>query len=138
MNKLKNILIEKGIKPTYHRLKILKYIYKNIVSHPNVEVIYDALKDDIPTISMTTIYNTLNAFLKKGLVSSVIITGTEMRYDYNTSHHHHFLCRKCGKIFDIDIECPYVTDERSSISGHGIEELHGYFKGICKNCMETS
>ncbi len=137
MNKFKNILKQKNIKPTYHRLKILEYIVENMGTHPTAEMIYDALKGEIPTISMTTVYNTMNSFLDKGLVTPVIITGTEVRYDYNKSHHHHLQCRKCGKIFDIDIECPLALGKKKFINGHRIEEVHGYFKGICKNCLKS-
>lgn len=134
LDKLKNILKQKNIKPTYHRLKTLEYIVENIGTHPTAEMIYDALKDEIPTISMTTVYNTMNSFLDKGLVTSVIITGTEVRYDYNTSPHHHFQCRKCGKIFNIDVKCSYATGKKKVVNGHKIEKVHGYFKGICRNC----
>lgn len=138
MDKLKNILKQKNIKPTYHRLKTLEYIVENIGTHPTAEMIYDALKGEIPTISMTTVYNTMNSFLDKGLVTSVIITGTEVRYDYNKSYHHHLQCRKCGKIFDIDVKCPFATGEKKLVNGHKIEEVHGYFKGICRNCSKST
>ena len=94
MKKLENILTKIDLKPTYQRIKVLEYLNKHMNSHHTVEVIYEALSKNIPTMSMTTIYNTLNAFLEKGLVSAVTITGTEIRYDFNTSSHHHFLCKK--------------------------------------------
>jgi Fe2+ or Zn2+ uptake regulation protein len=134
MGKLKNILKEKDLKPTYQRLKVIEYLDKHMNGHPTVEMIYEALSKNIPTMSMTTIYNTLNAFLEKGLVSAVTITGTEIRYDFNTSPHHHFLCKKCGKIIDIDIKCPIA--DKKKIYGHKIEEFHRYIKGICKNCLK--
>lgn len=134
---LKDILKKKDIKPTYHRLKILENIVNDIGNHPTVEMIYDELKDEIPTISITTIYNTLSKFLEKELVSPVIITGTEVRYDYKKSPHHHFQCRKCGKILDLDIECPFATGRKKIVNGHKIEDVHGYFKGICKNCLKS-
>ena len=134
MEKLKNILKAKGLRPTYQRLKILEYMDKHMDTHPTVEMIFEALCHQLPTMSMTTIYNTLSAFLEKGLVSAVTITGTEVRYDFKVSHHHHFLCKKCGKIIDIDVSCPLT--EKSGINGHHIDELHGYFKGICKHCLK--
>jgi len=134
MKIFKILLDEKGIKPTYQRLKILEYISENTKNHPTAEMIYEKLSKDIPTMSLTTVYNTLNSFLEKGLVSPVTITGTEIRYDFNTSSHHHFLCKECGKIIDISVECPFSEGEKS-ISGHKIEEIHGYFKGICADCL---
>lgn len=133
MERLKNILKEKGLKPTYQRLKILEYLNKHAHRHPTVEMIYEALVGRIPTISMTTIYNTLNAFLEKNIASAVTITGTELRYDITTKSHHHFLCKKCGEIIDVDVKCPII--EKQEVKGHKIDEIHGYFKGVCKNCL---
>ncbi len=137
MEIFKNILEERGIKPTYQRLKILEYMSESVKSHPTVEMIYEKLAKDIPTISMTTVYNTLNALSEKGLVAAVTITGTETRYDFNTSSHHHFLCKKCGTIIDIAIECPFAVGQEKAVDGHRIEEVHGYFRGICADCLRS-
>jgi Fe2+ or Zn2+ uptake regulation protein len=136
MEIIKNRMQATGLKPTYQRLKVLEYLQKHMDEHPTVEEIYEALLKEIPTISITTIYNTLNAFLEKGLVSAITITGTEVRYDYHTTHHHHFLCKQCGRIFDIDIQCPIV--DKDVIQGHRVEEFHGYLKGICKWCAQRA
>ncbi len=136
MNILKSMLEDKGIKPTYQRLKILEYMSKNQNNHPTVEKVYEDLLAEIPTLSLTTVYNTLNNFLEKRLVYRVTITGTEVRYDFNTDYHHHFLCKECGKIIDIDLKCAYGEGMNGSICGHRIEEIHGYFKGICKDCSK--
>jgi Fur family peroxide stress response transcriptional regulator len=133
MERLKETLETKGLKPTYQRLKILEYLEAHVDSHPTVEAIYEALVKKIPTMSMTTIYNTLNTFIEKSLVSAVTITGTELRYDSVTAPHHHFLCKKCGTILDVEVKCPII--DRDHVSGHQIDEIHGYLKGICKDCL---
>jgi len=137
MEKIKTLLKEKGIKPTYQRLKILEYMGNSLNNHPTVEMVYEELLKDIPTLSLTTVYNTLNNFLEKGLVYGVTITGTEIRYDFDTKCHHHFLCKKCGQIFDIEVKCTYTEGKKSIVSGHRIDEIHGYFKGICKDCSKN-
>jgi Fe2+ or Zn2+ uptake regulation protein len=48
--------------------------------------------------------------------------------------HHHFYCKKCGKILDIDLSCPNI--EKMSEFGHKVEEVHGYIKGICNKCLK--
>jgi len=131
--RFRDILQKTGLKPTYQRLKIIEYLGKHDI-HPTVEMIYHVLVREIPTISKTTIYNTLNALVEKDIIHPITITGTETRYDYKSLPHHHFLCRKCGKVIDLDIQCPYL--EKRELDGHKIEELHGYFKGICKECLK--
>lgn len=133
MESFKNRLQSKEIKPTYIRLKILDYLEKNKV-HPTAEAIYKALEKEIPTISRTSVYNTLSVFYEKGLATQLFITGLEARFDNNISPHHHFLCEKCSQIIDLDIECSYFKKE--NVKGHRITELHGYFKGICRDCLK--
>ena len=132
MNKLKNILELKSVKPTYIRLKILSYLLDN-KEHPTVEMIYKRLLKEIPTISRTSVYNALNTFSEKGLTLPIVITGTETRFDYKVFPHHHFLCESCGKILDLEIECMHF--KKGYIDGHKINELHGYFIGICEICV---
>jgi len=135
MEKLKQTLKENVIKPTYHRLKILDFLSKNLKNHPTVEMIYAELAKEMPTISLTTVYNTLSTFIEKGLVCGVTITGTEVRYDFNTESHHHFLCKKCGQIIDVDVPCYLSGQKGKFVDGHKIEEIHGYFKGTCRDCL---
>jgi len=131
---LKEILTDKGLKPTYQRILILDYFYSNAKKHLTAERIYETLSKKTSTLSLTTVYNTLGSFLEAGLVSAITITGTEVRYELTTTPHHHLLCKQCGRIIDIDIQCPNV--KRKSIKGYKIEEVHGYFKGICKRCLK--
>lgn len=133
---VRKLLTDKGLKPTYQRLMIIDHLSKNRKSHLTAERIYKALNGKMPMLSMTTVYNTLNAFLEAGIVSAITITGSEIRYGFITKPHHHFLCRVCGTIIDIDISCP--TAERKSVEGHKIEEIHGYFKGLCKKCLKKN
>ncbi len=133
MESIKNTLQEKGIKPTYVRLKILDYLESNRF-HPTAETIFKALEKKVPTLSRTSVYNNLNIFKEKGLLAPLLIAGSEAHFDRNATPHHHFFCKKCKKIIDLDIECAYFKE--GYVEGHKITELHGYFAGICKDCLK--
>ncbi len=135
MERYKQTLIDKGIKPTYQRIKILEYLDKN-EKHPTVDIIYVALFKQVPTLSKTTVYNTLDVLRKHGLVDVLTITESELRYEYLNHPHHHFYCRECKKIIDLDVNCVYQAD--MCVEGHKIENIHGYFKGICRTCLNKS
>jgi Fur family transcriptional regulator, peroxide stress response regulator len=60
---LSNTLKNKNIRPSIQRIKIFEYLIKNLC-HPTVDQIFKDLQSEIPTISKTTIYNTLDLFLK--------------------------------------------------------------------------
>ena len=125
-------LNEQNLKVTPQRLEILKYIDEHRI-HPTVDEIYQNLKKNNPSLSKTTVYNSVETLNRYHLSQSITITGNELRYDFNRKMHYHFLCKTCGEIFDIDIACPIQDNINCK---HKIDEVHGYFKGICKNCLE--
>ena len=133
MDKYVKILRENNLKVTPQRLEVLKYLDKN-KTHPNVEKIYSVLKKKNPSLSKTTVYNTLECLKEHGLVQVLTISQSELVFDSVISPHHHFLCKKCGTIIDIKIECPYIDDILKG--GHRIDEVHGYFKGTCEECLK--
>jgi len=135
MQDIKKILEDVEIKPTYERLSILQYLDKNH-NHPTAAMIYDEVLKKVPTISKTTVYNSLKLFMEKGIVTPLYITGSEVRYDFAQKPHHHFFCEKCGKIYDLEVECPIF--KQKYFHGHLIRQQHGYFRGICKTCLEKN
>ena len=131
ISEIKNILEAKGIRPSFQRISILKYIMEKM-DHPSVEEIYGALVNQIPTLSKTTVYNTLNYLIEKGIITALTIDDKEGKYDYIEVPHAHFLCIKCGKIYDIELDSEIYGLKSSE--GHEINDVQINFKGICKNC----
>jgi Fe2+ or Zn2+ uptake regulation protein len=127
------LLKENQIKITPQRLEILRYLDKHR-THPTVDEIYSELKGENPGLSKTTVYNSVDVLKQNGLIQSITISGSEQRYDFKQGMHHHFLCNKCGRITDIGIECPNLG--KMLDRGDKVEEVHGYFKGICKKCLD--
>jgi len=133
LEKYVKILKENNLKITSQRLIVLQYLDENC-THPTADQIYSDLKTNNPSLSKTTVYNALDALQTHGIIQAITISGTELHYDIGHDMHHHFYCKKCGKIIDIDISCPNV--EKMKGFGHKIEEIHGYIKGICKECLK--
>jgi Fe2+ or Zn2+ uptake regulation protein len=130
----KELLKEHGIPPSLQRIKILEYLH-DFNTHPTADVIYQALMNEMPTLSKTTVYNTLKAFAEKGVIVELSLFENEVRYEYNTTPHIHFKCIKCNIIYDISesFECL----KNKEIEGHKVLEHHIYLKGICKNCRDS-
>lgn len=131
-NNINEYLTQNKIRPSYQRLKIYEYL-KNNHNHPTADMIYKDLKYNIPTLSKTTIYNTLKLFIEKGIVRMVNIEDNEVRYDADTSLHGHFKCERCGRIYDFRIN--YSDIDYDEIQKFQIKETHLYIKGICDNCI---
>ncbi|GAB6188402.1 Fur family transcriptional regulator [Marinitoga arctica] len=129
---ISELLREKGISPSLQRIQIYKYLMDNQI-HPNVDTIYKALVKMIPTLSKTTVYNTLKLFQSKGLVSVITIDENEARFDINTHKHGHFKCLECNKIFDFDIE--EIKIDSKILNENRIIDEQLYIKGYCKECL---
>ena len=127
------LLKEKSIKITPQRLEILKYLDEHR-THPTADEIHQSLKEKNPSLSKTTVYNSLEILKKYSIIQSITISGSELRYDIKKDMHHHFLCNQCGRIIDIEIKCPNIN--KIIEEGYELEEVHGYFKGKCKDCIK--
>jgi len=133
LDKYVEILKNNNLKITHQRLEILKYLDTHS-THPTADEIYSELKKKNPALSKTTIYNALETLQKNRLVQYLTISSLEQRYEIKNKMHHHFLCKKCKKIIDIEISCPNIN--KILKQGHLVEEVHGYFKGYCKECLK--
>lgn len=127
-----NQLSNSGIKPSFQRIKIYEYLIKNM-NHPTVEMIYKDLNPYIPTLSKTTVYNTLKLFVDKGITKLVTIEENESRYDVDTSTHGHFKCKECGKIYNFSFDESNLNINQ--IENFELEQTNLFIKGICKNCI---
>jgi Fe2+ or Zn2+ uptake regulation protein len=127
------LLKDNALKVTTPRIEVLKYLDHHR-THPTVEHIYKALKIKHPSLSRTTIYNTLEILKKHDLVQVLSISASESHYDLKRELHHHFLCTRCSRIIDIEITCPNL--DRILRGGHRVDEVHGYFRGVCSTCLK--
>ncbi len=132
---LKNILIEKDIQLSFQRLKVLEYLADNL-NHPTVDRIFTDLQKDIPTLSKTTVYNTLKVLADAGIVKVISIEDNETRYDIEVEDHGHFKCESCGSIYNFAINMNCLTSDE--LHDFKINDKKVYFKGICPRCLSTS
>ena len=126
-------LLNFHIKPSVQRLAIMDYLLTHC-THPSIEEIYLALCDEIPTLSKTTVYNTLKLFVEHGAAQMLTIDERNVCYDSDLSLHAHFLCKRCNKIFDLPAPMVDEQVEKMKNEGFQMEDIHYYYKGICPKC----
>lgn len=126
-------LREKGVVLTPQRLAVVEFL-KKADTHPTADDIYKKLKKRYPTMSQATVYSTLELLKKIGEIQELYIRKDKACFDPRPDPHHHFLCRRCGKIFDIEVNCPIFA--AGSIEGHKVEEVQAYLYGICASCLK--
>lgn len=129
-------LLEHNIKPSVQRMAIMSYLDSHR-THPTADEIFNALSTTIPTLSKTTIYNTLKLFVQEGVAQSISIDEKNEHFDANTAVHAHFLCRKCNKIYDAFIKSRKLPGEiELKEEGHKIDEAYIYYRGLCSECIK--
>ncbi len=128
-------IAQAGITPSVQRIKILEYLHE-CQCHPTADRIFNELKERGLDISKATVYNTLNLFAHKGLVRILTTTDNENRFDIIMHDHGHFICEKCGAIFDFDIDIDKdVQVSADSLFDCKVRQRDVYFKGVCQKCI---
>ena len=97
---------------TIHRMKILEYL-QEVKTHPTAEVVYGAIKKELPTITLATVYRNLNILSQDRLISKLEING-EYHFDADLSGHQHCVCKICGQVRD---------NKQGDISKYAIEKV---------------
>ena len=137
MNNAFETLSRYNIKPSPQRMAIMTYLLEH-KTHPTIEEIYKSLSPDMPTLSKTTIYNTLKVFVENGAASMLTINEKTTCYDYDTSPHAHFICKKCNKVTDLFYGVENMIPSRQEIEGNRIVDMQVYYRGICKDCLKEN
>ncbi len=129
-----NRLLEHNIKPSMQRIAIMDYLMEH-KTHPSADEIYTELSPSMPTLSKTTVYNTLRLFSEQGAAQMLTIDERNTNFDADTSQHAHFLCKRCGRIYDLKCQVEMKQVEGFQMDGHEVSEVHYYYKGVCKKCL---
>lgn len=124
-----------GIRPSAQRIAVFSVI-ANDRCHPSAEEVFSILFERFPSLSRTTVYNSLHALSEAGLIRELEIEAGNMRYDLAPQpRHSHFICRNCGKIFDMGM--PASIEEEAS-EGFEIEDIDVYYRGLCPDCHKSN
>jgi Fur family peroxide stress response transcriptional regulator len=92
------------------------------------------LKVDFPTLSLATVYNTLEILKNIGEVVELTLDKNKVRYDPDTSIHDHILCVKCRKVEDVPAINESVYLKNLNIEGYRILGISNQFHGVCSEC----
>ena len=117
---------------------IVEY-FKNNKHHPNILDIYKNVSKKLSTISMTTVYNTIDLLKKDGLIHELAVRHQEgIRFGSNLTPHDHLICSICGNIVDVEIDVDHsllLTEKQKN--NFDIREIHIEFYGVCPNCKNN-
>jgi Fur family peroxide stress response transcriptional regulator len=131
------VLRGKGGRLTPQRLAMLRILSKS-EGHPSAEQIYEKIKVDYPTISLATVYKTLNLLKNMGEVLEVTFASEGSHYDGNKPYPHpHLICTQCGQILDPQCESlAGMAEEIARQTGYRITHQQLNFLGLCPRCQQ--
>ncbi len=118
---------------TSKQRKIVMDILQNTKEHPTAEMIYAFARQHKYRISLATVYKNLKELVAEGKVVTLETEDTRLHYDADVSNHAHFICNKCGRIFDI-FDNAKEPEELSEIAG-SVEKQKRVYYGVCKECL---
>ncbi|MDH4197863.1 MAG: transcriptional repressor [Candidatus Aminicenantes bacterium] len=122
------------VKMTPQRLEIYRQTAGS-GDHPSIETIYRNVRRKMPNVSLDTVYRTLDLFRGLGLVASMRPFPDRVRFDANTSPHHHFVCTRCG--LTRDFTDPALDNLKAPGAARAlgrVESTHIEVRGLCPAC----
>lgn len=134
LSRCREALQRAGVKQTHQRLEIFREVAGSS-EHPDAETVYRRVRERIPTISLDTVYRTLWLLIDLGLLATLGPPRERMRFDANTSAHHHFICTRCGLARDFYSAAYDRLAVPSEVRALGqVERTHVELRGLCAEC----
>ena len=131
-----HILRENGFKVTPQRLAVYEAL-ASTYSHPNAEMLYQMLQPNYPTMSLATVYKTMDIFAGLGLVQVLNVGEDSFRYDAETMSHPHIRCVSCNRVDDVfDVQDEALIKSVTEKSGYHLTGRQLYFFGRCPECQK--
>jgi Fe2+ or Zn2+ uptake regulation protein len=133
---LTTLLHQRGQRSTPQRLVILRELRRR-ARHATVEQIGSAVREELPGISIPTIYATLDLLVEMGLARRVDAGAGPTLYDGRTEPHQHTMCRRCGRVDDLDVDGELDTGAlltAATRTGFAPQSVELVISGLCAEC----
>jgi len=128
---------QNGLKITPQRRVIVELLAEDD-SHPTADEIYQRVLSVMPEVSRTTVYNTLRELVALDELTVVEdLSESGMRYDTNSSNHHHLFCMRCHALIDISRDFAGVELPPEETAGYRIVKSQVTFYGVCPDCQDS-
>jgi Fe2+ or Zn2+ uptake regulation protein len=119
---------------TRHRKAILT-VLRNDCRHLTADEVHEEVRKSIPHISKGTVYRNLKLLREQGEIFELELAGAAARFEARTQRHSHFVCERCGGVFDLDTPCDTELDGCVEAStGYHVDYHNLEFHGLCPDC----
>jgi Fe2+ or Zn2+ uptake regulation protein len=125
-----------GLKVTPQRQLLFRLLHDN-TTHPTAESLFAVASEQMPGISLRTVYQTLTDLTAMGELQSFDFGSGPARFDPNVGSHHHIVCRVCNEVADVYVDGASDLDV-AGLNGFAIDRSDIVFHGVCANCARVS
>jgi len=127
----------KGYRATAQRIAISRYALTSR-AHPSARQVYDEVRSTHPTVSLATVYKTLQVLREMGLLQELNFPEGEARFDSYMRPHLHLICRRCGKIIDVEDQAAQDLLNVASRARFTVTGLRVDMYGVCQKCARRN
>ena len=115
---------------------VLDALKENVI-HPTAEKLYSIIQIEYPQVSKATLYRNLAQLVEAGIIKKIDGLEPSSHFDHNTHPHYHFICEKCGRVYDVSCDvAKNVAEKAEEETGFKITSHEIVFKGLCKDCQK--
>jgi Fe2+ or Zn2+ uptake regulation protein len=137
-DELTEIFRSRGLKMTPQRQCIFRVLHRMSGVHPTAEAVHAAVVDELPTVSLKTVYQTLNDLSAMGELHHIDLGTGSGRFDTTLSAHQHLVCDRCGRVWDVHSDFTEVRLPEDVASGFRVSSTDIVFRGQCAHCTTVT
>lgn len=125
----------RGLKVTPQRQSIFRALHASDERHPTADAVFAAARAEMPSLSLKTVYQTLNDLVEMGLVAPLDLGTGATRFDPNADGHHHAVCTVCGSVRDVYLDASPLELPIADLDGFAVSHADVVVRGRCRSCL---
>ena len=132
---LRERCVARGLRLTPQR-DVLLHALSETTGHPTADDLVKKVRKVLPTVSHATVYRNVQELVRAGLIGTLARSGGAVQFEINPDYHHHFICQRCGQVWDVYLDQVAVTldHKRSPLNGFRIDRRDVQLRGVCARC----
>jgi Fe2+ or Zn2+ uptake regulation protein len=126
---------DRGLRLTPQREVLLRAL-SGAMGHPTADDMVQRVRKVLPTVSHATVYRNLQELVREGLIRTLEVAGTAVQFEVNPDDHHHFVCRRCGRVWDVYLSnlALRINRRRTGLDGFQVDRRDVHLQGLCAGC----
>ena len=125
----------RGLRLTPQR-EVLLRVLSQTTGHPTADDMVQRVREVLPTVSHATVYRNLQELVREGLIRTLEVAGTAVQFELNPDDHHHFVCDRCGHVWDVYLSSldVRINRRRTEMDGFQVNRRDVQLHGVCAGC----